>query len=243
MPLGQRPHEVRYAKRPPGQPVDATEVEQRAIRHPGAGPEHVVDHVAVGDRPRAAGVVARHAAQRGLGARRHVHRKPQVVFAEARVQVVEHDARLHLGGEARRVHFQDAVEVLRAVDDERGAGGLAALAGTGASRQHGYVQVAGDVQRDGDVFLGAGHQYADRHDLVNGSVRGIAATGGGVEHHLAAGLPTQPTFQRHAHVIDAWQHACRCQLRHSYLSPCRILGRRGASVNRDDCAGAWGRGA
>ena len=45
----------------------------------GVDREHVVHHVAVGDRARAAGVVAGHAAERRLRAGGHVDRKPQAV--------------------------------------------------------------------------------------------------------------------------------------------------------------------
>jgi len=44
--------------------------------------EHVVHHVAVGDRARAAGVVARHAPEGGLRRGRHVDRVPQPVLAQ-----------------------------------------------------------------------------------------------------------------------------------------------------------------
>src|SRR5205807_1341881 len=63
--------------------------------------EHVVHHVAVGDRARAAGVVARHAAERRLRARRHVDREPQPMRPQSGIQRVEHYAGLDDG--ARRL--------------------------------------------------------------------------------------------------------------------------------------------
>ena len=51
-----------------------------------------MNHVAVSNRARAAGVVARHAAERRLCAGGHVHREPQTVRLEECVEVVEHYA-------------------------------------------------------------------------------------------------------------------------------------------------------
>ena len=51
-----------------------------AVRQPGINAQHVVHHIAVLNRARAAGVVAGHAADGRLRAGRHVHRKPQAVI-------------------------------------------------------------------------------------------------------------------------------------------------------------------
>ena len=56
--------------------------------------EHVVHHVAVGDRARAAGVVAGHAAERRLRRRADVDREPQAVRLQPGVELVEDDAGL-----------------------------------------------------------------------------------------------------------------------------------------------------
>ena len=97
----QAAHEGRDAGGAAAQLRDRPEVEQLAARQPRARAEHVVHHVAVGDRARAAGVVARHAAQRGLRAGRHVDREPQAVRLQLRVQVVEHQAGLDGRGALR----------------------------------------------------------------------------------------------------------------------------------------------
>src|ERR671934_1970131 len=58
--------------------------EAPALTLDGAGfdREHVVHHVAVGDRARTARVVARHAAERGLGAGRYVDWKPKALWPQ-----------------------------------------------------------------------------------------------------------------------------------------------------------------
>ncbi len=95
-----RAHELRDVGRAHAHRADRAELHQFAIGQPGTRAQHVVHHVAVGDGARAAGVVARHAAQRGLRAGRHIHRIPQAVRLELRVQVVEHEAGLDRGGAA-----------------------------------------------------------------------------------------------------------------------------------------------
>ena len=66
---------------------------------------------------------------------------------------VEDEAGLDLGGPRLRVEREQLAQVLAAVDDQRRAGRLAALAGAGAARQHRHAEVAGDVDRGGDVVL------------------------------------------------------------------------------------------
>ena len=78
--------------------------------------------------------------------------KPQAVRLQLRVEVVEHQAGLDRRGAIRSASTsRTRAQVLAVVDDQRGAGRLAALAGAGAARQHRHVQVARDVDGDGDV--------------------------------------------------------------------------------------------
>src|SRR3954451_12616079 len=73
------------------------------------------------------GVVSGHAAERGLRARRDIHREPQVMGTQFRVERVEHDAGLHYCGRGLRVDGKHPVQVLGVIDDEGLADGLAAL--------------------------------------------------------------------------------------------------------------------
>ena len=85
--------------------------------------------------------------------------------------------------------------MLADVDDQRGAGRLAALlvpaprASTGTSSR---------ARRDGgrDVLLGARrHKHADRQNLVDRRIGGVASARGGVEQHLAAVSALQAAFE------------------------------------------------
>ncbi len=199
--LRQPVHELRNARRAARGLGDGAEVQQLAIGHPGAGAAHVVHHVAVGNGARAAGVVARHAAQRGLGAGRYVHRIPQAELLEPGVEVVQHQAGLDLGRACIRVHREDVAQMLAVVDHQGRARGLPALAGAAAARQHGHLQLAGDLQGRGDVFFAGGHEDAHRHDLVDGGIGGIAPARGGVEQDLAARVRAQAARQHLADIV------------------------------------------
>ena len=121
--------------------------------------EHVVHHVAVGDGARAAGVVAGHAAERGLRAGGHVDREPQAVRLELRVE--RGRARCRAPPSAVRAAGSTSSTRRRCLllsIDQRRADGLAALAGAGAARQHRHLQLARDVDRRGDVALGLRHE-------------------------------------------------------------------------------------
>ncbi len=137
---GQRAdRRVRDLRRRPEAPA-------RAVGEAGVDRRDAVDHVAVGHRPRAAGVVAGHAAEGRLRRGRHVHGKPEPVLPQLRVEDVQHDARLHHRAARLRVHLHHAVQVLARVDDEGRADGLPALGGAAAAREHGNAGLDRDLQ-------------------------------------------------------------------------------------------------
>ena len=153
--------------------------------------EHVVHHVPVGDRARAARVVARHAADRRLRAGRDIDGKPQAVLAQLRIQRIEHHAGLHDRLGWRKVDLQHAVEILGVVDDERFAHRLAALRAAGAARQDRDAFLHRDGDRRARRLFAAGHNDADRLQLVDRGVGGIASAAGRVEHDLGVELLAQ----------------------------------------------------
>jgi hypothetical protein len=171
------------------------ETRARAVGQDGVEPGDVVHHVAVADRPAAAGIVAGHPAQRALRRCRDVDRIPEAVRLQPPVELVEHDARLdrHLG--AVLVEADDVAHVLGEIDDQRLAHGLTALRGAGAARQDRCLRVARHVQCDGEIGLVARDDDADRLDLVDRSVGRIAAARGAVEQNLALDLVAQPVFE------------------------------------------------
>jgi hypothetical protein len=113
------------------------------------------------------------------------------VRPEVRIELVEHDTRLH-GHRARgRVKLDDPVEMLRVIDDERCAHGLAALRGAAAARQNRHAFLDGDAESRERVFLAPRHHHADRLDLVDRRVGCVAPARCRVEQHVAPHLSLQ----------------------------------------------------
>jgi hypothetical protein len=128
---------------------------------------------------------------------------------------------------ARRRQVQHAAQVLAAVDDQRGAGGLAALAGAAAAWQHRHLQLARDGQRGGHVFGRLRHEHAHRHDLVDRRIGGITpARSGGVEQHLAARFGAQAALPGGAHLVGR---------QHGAGGGPRASGRRRVFMRRSGC--------
>jgi hypothetical protein len=172
--------------------VARAEAELGAVGEARVDRGHVVHHVAVADRARAARVVARHAADGGLRRGRHVHRKPEPVRAQERIQPVEHDAGLHRDRRARRIELDHLVQVLRMIDDQRRADRLTALRGAGAARQDRHARLERDLHRADRGGLGPGNHHADRLDLVDRRVGGVPPATRAVEQNLALDLALQP---------------------------------------------------
>ena len=118
-----------------------------AVHQQGVDRGDVVHHVAVADRTAAAGIVAGHAAQGALRRGRDVDRIPEAVRPQPGIELVEHDAGLHRDLGAVLVEAHDLAHVLRDIDDQRLAHGLAALRGAGAARQDRGLGVARHVER------------------------------------------------------------------------------------------------
>ena len=175
--------------------------EQTAIGQPSLSPQHVVHHVAVSDRAAAARVVARHAAQRGLRAGGHIHRVPQSVLLEGRIQVVEHQAWLHRGSALLRVHCENLTHVLGMVNDQARAHRLATLAGAAAARHDGHTQVATNVQSHAHIGRVTRHKNTQRHGLVNGSVCRVAASVGCRKENLSPGVRAQALGEQPGHLV------------------------------------------
>jgi hypothetical protein len=151
--------------------------------------EHVVHHVAVGDGARAAGVVARHAAEGRLRAGGDVDREPQALRPQPRVERIQHQSRLDDGAVGPDLeHF---VEVLRVVDDQGLAHCLPALRAAGAARQNRYPFVRCDRQSAACRLLGTRHDDTDRLQLVDRGVGGIAPSACRVEQDFGVQLLRQ----------------------------------------------------
>src|SRR5690606_7966697 len=95
--------------------------------------DHVVGGLAVQLRGGAAGVVADHAAERAVGVGGRAWAEHQADRRELPVELVQHDARLDHTGAGPLVDGDEAVAVLRPVDDDTGVAGLTGQAGAAAA--------------------------------------------------------------------------------------------------------------
>jgi len=157
--------------------------------------QRIVAHGAVSQRAPAAGIVAGHAADGGARGGGDVDRKPQAVFPELTVEIVEHDSRLDHAGSALRVERDDAVEMFGEVDDDAVIDGLAALRGAAAARRDGPPGVAGNRQRPQRLVDAARHHHAGRHDLVERGIGGVAAAVERIEQDVARDFALEPLFK------------------------------------------------
>ena len=131
--LGQRAH--RRTRRQVAQSrTDGTEMRGGAVREYSIDRQHVIAGNTIAQRAGAAGIVARHAAERGARGGGNIHREPQPVRFKLAVEIVEHDAGLDDAAPARHVEINDAVEILGAIDHQRMIDRLAALRGATAAR-------------------------------------------------------------------------------------------------------------
>ena len=156
-----------------------------AVHGYGVDGAHVVAHGAVDDGARAAGVVARHAAQGGARRGRDVDGKPQAVGLEIGVQVIEHQTRFDQGLAPRGIEVENLVQMFRQIDDQGFADRLAALRGAAAARQNRHAGVAGDGDDRFHVLGVLGHDDAQGFDLIDRGVRRIAPARERIEQDLA----------------------------------------------------------
>ena len=182
---------------------------------------HIVAHGAVADRARAAAVVARHAAERRPVGGRDVDREEQAVGLQKAVQAVEHQAGLDRDPPGRRIEVADLGQMLRDIDHDRRANRLAALGGAAAPGQNRHALLGGDLNGRRDISQSARHHHADRLNLVDRGIGGVAAPAEAVEQHLALKRALEPPGEprvadlalvRHLPSFGARYHfACRIQ--------------------------------
>src|ERR1700693_6317511 len=82
-----------------------------AAAQDGVDRQDVVAGDAVAQRTRAAGIIARHAADGGARSRRDIDREPQPMGLEGAVELVEHDAGFDRAAAPRDIEIKEAVQV------------------------------------------------------------------------------------------------------------------------------------
>ena len=172
-----------------------------AVGQQSIDPADVVHHVAIAQGARAAAVVGGHAADRGAARRRRVDRKEQFVLPQRSVEAVEHHPRLDPRPAPFDIDRDDPVHISAAIEDKRTGHGLPALRGAGAARQNRHAFLAGDRDRRRGVLAIARDHDAQRLDLIDRRVGGVAPAAERVEQDLAADLAAQPRLETRCGVI------------------------------------------
>ena len=112
--------------------------------------------------------------------------------------MIEHHTGLHRGLVLIGVDAQDFVQVFRTVNDQRCANCLAALRCSCAAWQDRHPLLRGNLQRNARFLLGARDDHADRLDLIDGRIGGLAAARKRIEQHVSCDVRPQAPFQRAA---------------------------------------------
>ncbi len=182
-----------------------------AVGHDRVDGQHIVAHGAVTQGAAAAGIVAGHAADGGARGSGDIHRKPKTVLFEQAVQIVQHDARLHHAAAVLDIQRDQLVEVLGAVDHQAAIDGLSALGCAAPARGGRSALLARQGQGAQGRLRCARDDHPGRGHLIVRGVGGVAATGEGIEQHLAVDFGLQSAFK-------AWIDRCPHQ-----RSPGRLL--------------------
>jgi len=153
--------------------------------------ENVIEGLAVGERVRARGVVAYHAADRRAIRRRGVGSEEQTLGPDMRVQFVLDQPRLHATPQLLPVHFEDPVHVFGEIEDDGVADGLAGERRAAAAGEDGNVELIRDLDSRLYVSLMARDHDTDRLDLVHRRVGGIEEAGIFVEADFAVDALSQ----------------------------------------------------
>ena len=127
--------------------------------------------------------------------RRGVGREGERVALGRVAQRVAHGAGLDAREARGGIERDDAVQVLRAVDDERDVHALAALRGAAAARQDRHAVLARERHRGDDVLHRAGEDDADRHLAIVRGVGGVRGARALVEAHFAGERGAQARFE------------------------------------------------
>ena len=171
--------------------IDRAEMQPGAVGECGIHGQCVVAHGAVAQRAPAAGIVAGHAADGGARGGGDIDRKPQAVFFQLPVEIVEHDAGLDPTGSSFHVERNDAVQVFGKIDHQPVIDGLAALRSAAAARGDDPPVIACNRQRPQRLVHAAGHNHARGHDLIERGVGRVATAAERIEQHVAGDLTEQ----------------------------------------------------
>src|SRR6266481_915479 len=110
--------------------------------------------------------------------------------------MIKDDSRLNGDGAELRINIQDLVEVPAGIQDHSFIYGLSGLRAASAARENGESLFAGQGDYSFNVAGVLRQGHANGLDLIDGSVRGVAAAGEGVKQYLTAHYTGQAGGQR-----------------------------------------------
>ena len=119
----------------------------------------------------------------------------KAVFLRGAAQLVVDEAGFHPGVALFWIEFQQAIEVLRKVDDDGGVARLAGEAGARASSEDGDAVLAADCYCGDHVLDRLRDDHADGNLTIVTEVGGVKCAGSVVETHLRFGAPLQALGQ------------------------------------------------
>src|SRR5215472_10497246 len=143
----------------------------------------------------AAGVVANHPAQVAVLVRGRIWPKSEIELVGAFAQMIEHNAGLNPGVFLLCIEFQDLVEILGKIYDDRNVAALSGKTGPATARQNWSAIISGERNSLDHVLNCFGNYDADRNLAIVGSIIGIERAAAFIESNFAADRATQISSQ------------------------------------------------
>ena len=209
------------------------EVHRGAVRHHHLEREEILHRPPMQDASRARRVVADHAAERGVSARRDIRTEEESLGRQRRVQLIQRDARLHARRARRRVDLEDRPAMRAEVHHHREVHTLARQTGAATAWQHRKVVRLAEPHQVRDPRRRPRHDHPDRLHLVDARVGRVehpvvtieadlahAERAKFVGHAQARGLGMRQHIQVHAHraILGLLRHRA-CALVRGRFSP------------------------
>src|SRR6266545_1374163 len=160
----------------------------RPIRQQHVLLEDVIDGLAVIHGSRAGGIVRHHPANGRAAGGGDIRREPKSVRAKHRIELVKHDPGFDSCPALLDVHLEDAVEILRRVDDDARADGLSRLRRPASAHRDRTLERRAYPHRLDHVVTRPRYDDTERLDLVDAGVGGIEHACDAVEAHFALEL-------------------------------------------------------
>ena len=105
------------------------------------------------------------------------------------------------------IHFENAIQVLRHVQNDSFANGLAGQARARASGKDWHVEIARDLHRRKHIFVRTWNNHTDRFDFVDAGVGAVEEAGNFIEADFSGDPLLQGFVQVFVHALLHLAHA------------------------------------